>query len=87
MRQDIIIKPIPVKIFFKISEGNTYMHKISKQTGITYAHIDEIKNKFVKWGLVSMEKRGRITELNLTKKGRKILEMLKVLCKRVGEVN
>ena len=86
MREDIIVRQVPMKIFFKISEGNTYMHKISRQTGITYAHIDEIKKKFVKWGLVSTEKKGRFTELNLTTKGKNISNRLNNLYKAMEDI-
>ena len=87
MREDLFNRLVPTKIFLKISEGNSYMHKISKSTGVTYAHIEELITKFVKGDLIKKEKKGRVIELTLTTKGKDISNKLNMLMKKLNEVD
>ena len=87
MREDIIIRIVPIKVFFSINnDSDIYMHKITKKTGVTFSHIDELVRKFIKWGLVARENKGRIVKLTLTVKGKDIMGRLKDLCKSIGKV-
>ena len=87
MREDLFNRLVPIRIFLKISEGNSYMHKIQKSTGVTYAHIKELIKKFEKWDLIKKEKKGRVMELTLTTKGKDISNKLNMLMKKLNEAD
>ena len=87
MREDIIVRTVPAKVFFSINnEKDCYMHQITKTTGVTFSHIDKLVRKFIKWGLVARENKGRIVKLTLTTKGKEIMDKLKDLHKAMGEI-
>ena len=87
MREDIIVRPIPAKVFFSINnDKDTYMHQITKKTGITFSHIHNLVRKFIKCGLVARENKGRIVKLTLTSKGKEISNRLRELYKDMGKI-
>ena len=63
------------------------MHKIQKNTGVTYAHIEEMIKKFEKWDLITKEKKGRIKELTLTVKGRNISKKIRGLFNSIDRID
>ncbi len=87
MKQDLFTREIPTKVFFSINnDKDTYMHQITKKTGITFSHIHNLVGKFIKYGLVARENKGRIVKLTLTTKGKDITHRLKGLYKAMGEI-
>ncbi len=87
MRQDLFARAIPAKVFFSINnDSDSYLNKITRKTGVTFAHINILVKKFVKWGLVTKEKKDWIVKLTLTKKGKEISDRLKGLHKAIGRI-
>ena len=87
MREDIIVRTVPSRVFFSINnDRDSYMHNITRKTGITYAHINVLVKKFIKWGLVARENRNRIVKLTLTVKGKNISKRLRELHKALGGI-
>ncbi len=88
MKHDLFARAIPAKVFFNINnDSDSYLNKITRKTGVTFAHINILVRKFVKGGLVAREKKGRIVKLTLTGKGVEISNRLRKLMKKIGEVN
>ncbi len=87
MKEQLLTRTVPTKVFFNINnDTDSYMHDITRKTGITYAHINVLVKKFIKWELVARENKNRIVKLTLTVKGKEISKRLRELHKALGGI-
>lgn len=79
--QDILVRDKPVALLLCLLKGdqNNYPSQLAKDAECTYSHTVHLLQKFEKYKLVVFEKQGRLKLVALTKKGRKIAELLKDL--------
>ena len=78
----------PVKILLGLrNEGNkSYASSLAKYANCTYAHAVKIIDVLEKYGLVDVEKDGRIKYIKLTDEGEEIAFSLEVLSKKLEKL-
>ncbi|MBW6451291.1 MAG: MarR family transcriptional regulator [DPANN group archaeon] len=62
-------KPVQILLALRIKNESVYASTLAKITDCTYSHTVKILELFMKKGIVSFEKVGRIKYIKLTEKG------------------
>lgn len=57
-------------------EAHSTISKLCKDNGMTYSHVSEIIEYFIKYKLISVEYDGREKIITLTTQGKKMIELL-----------
>lgn len=77
---EIIFKEKPLKVLLVLSDGvPKNITQIYKKVKTTYSHTLNILSSFYDFEIIEFEKKGRDKVVKLTKKGEKIVELLRAL--------
>jgi len=79
-------KPTRILVGLKKSKGLIYPTILSKEADCTYSHTIKILNFFLKLGIVTFEKKGRIKKVKLTDGGWDIAQGLDSLVKKFTQL-
>lgn len=74
-----LMESIPVKLLLIISEQNNYLSRIMRELACTYSHIVKVADRLEKLKIITKRKKGRKTEIKLTKKGLEVREHLEAI--------
>ena len=70
---------VPVKVLLNISEKNNYLSKIMRNLVVTYSHVVKVAERLEESKIITKKKKGRKTEIKLTKKGLEIRKHIEAI--------
>jgi len=78
------LKNARVLIALKEDGKRWYASNLAKEAGLSYVHVTELLDSFVRDGLVEIKKEGRVRRVLLTENGLKVANAIDELLSRLG---
>jgi len=64
-----------LKLLFAVDGKN--IHQLSRESDMTTSHLSNVMDQFAKEGIIEKKTKGREVEINLTEKGKELIEVLR----------
>lgn len=83
---EFFFRKAPVKILLSLKNGKKYLSEISREGILSYSQTHKLVDMFCDWGLVELQRNGRVVEVSLTPFGVEIVKEIDEIISKLKEV-